>query len=86
MTWVKGDNLWVRSGREPFGCIFVVRRVIGNAVVRNKIKRRLRHICRDLGPFSGSLVVLPQPSVVSLPFSKLKEELYVLVKRLKVSP
>ncbi|MFG3253988.1 ribonuclease P protein component [Streptomyces sp. NPDC048172] len=48
-----GDLPPVRAG-------FVVSKAVGNAVVRNRVKRRLRHLMRDrLAPLpAGSLVVV----------------------------
>lgn len=43
---------------------FVVGRSVGNAVVRHRVQRRLRHLCRDrldLLPAGSSLVVRALP-------------------------
>jgi ribonuclease P protein component len=55
---------------EPARVGFVVSRAIGNAVVRNRVKRRLRHACRarvdTLGPGSMTVVrAMPAASAVS---------------------
>jgi ribonuclease P protein component len=47
--WLRGDDDQVRVG-------FVVGRGVGNAVTRNKVKRRLRHL------MAGRLAVLPDHS------------------------
>ena len=81
--WLKGQNLWVRVGRrEDQGAIFVVRRALGTAVKRNRLKRRLRSICLEIGPASIHVVVLPLPSSVNLQYRYLKDELEVLLSRL----
>lgn len=85
MGWIKGKELWVRSGREKSGIVFVVRRTLGTAVVRNRLKRRLRSICQELEPLRCSLVILPQPSATETPFHTLQEELKGLVSRLENS-
>lgn len=79
--WIRGPDLWVRSGREAAGAVFVIRRTLGNAVVRNRLKRRLRHILRDLGaPASGSVVFLARPSAVRQSFPLLRQQVCQLLK------
>ena len=80
MSWTKGQLLWVRTGREPGGVIFVLRKRLGNAVLRNRLKRRLRHVCRELHiPADESLVVLAQQQAASCSFERLRIELTQLV-------
>ncbi len=75
MGWVKGRHLWMRSGREAGGVVFVVRKKLGNAVLRNKLKRRLRSIYRQLERAPrGSLVVLAQPDATEIPYAELQSE------------
>ncbi len=57
---------------------FVVSKAVGNAVVRNRVKRRLRHLCRDqvstLQP--GSLtVVRATPGAATATFGELESAL-----------
>lgn len=81
--WLKGQNLWVRVGRpgDP-GTILVVRRALGNAVVRNRLKRRLRAIVREIRPAPSCVVVLPLPPSVNLCYQCLRNELVVLLSGL----
>lgn len=81
MQWIKGQYLWIRPGKEPSGLIFAVRRKLGTAVKRNRLKRRLRSIYRNLVPFPHSLVVFPQPGALEASFNQLNEELNELVSR-----
>lgn len=75
MGWVKGRHLWMRSGRETDGVVFVVRKKLGNAVRRNRLKRRLRSIHRQLEcQPCGSLVVLVQPCATEIPYAELQSE------------
>jgi ribonuclease P protein component len=87
MGWTRGPDLWVRDGREDDGTIFVIRKALGNAVVRNRLKRRLRHIMRDLdAPASGSIVLLARPSAVGLSFAALERQVTELLDRLHEAP
>lgn len=82
MDWIRGPRLWIRRGREPGGVVFVIRRKLGKAVRRNKLKRRLRHICRQLPQADDSLVVLARPTAIDACFQDLRQELVELVSRL----
>ena len=55
---------------------------LGSAVVRNKIKRRIRHLVRRLvSRFSGySLVFIPYKGMHSVNFATLETELYRILK------
>lgn len=55
-----------------------VGKVLGPAVVRNRIKRRMREAVREhlaLLPTGLDLVLLPRKSVATLPFDRLSQEL-----------
>jgi len=57
---------------------FVVSKAVGNAVVRNKVRRRLRHLVRPLLadlPVSASVVVRALPSAASASFDELAADL-----------
>ncbi|AGL21721.1 ribonuclease P protein component [Actinoplanes sp. N902-109] len=57
---------------------FVVSKSVGNAVVRNKVRRRLRHLVRSrLGelPPGASLVVRALPAAATAPYEKLGSDL-----------
>ena len=82
MSWVKGERLWIRRGRQGAGLTLAVRRKIGSAVVRNRLKRRLRSIYTSLEPRPDSLVVYPQVPAPAARFSELAAELQTLLDRL----
>lgn len=83
MPWTKGTLLWIREGREADGVIFVLRKRLGTAVRRNRLKRRLRHAARDLAlPASRSIVVLAQRGAVAASFAGLRHELARLLDQL----
>ena len=85
MAWIRGHCLWIRLGRESQRQVFVVRRKLGNAVVRNRLKRRLRHICRKRPFLPRNLVVLCQPLAIEVPLDELETELESLVPKLSTS-
>lgn len=83
MSWVKGASLWVRHGREKQGTTIVVRRKLGNAVNRNRLRRRLRSLCRkNKKDIPSSLVIFCQPSATQTAFSELEQELKALLSKL----
>ncbi|WP_310374207.1 ribonuclease P protein component [Catenuloplanes atrovinosus] len=53
---------------------FVVSKAVGNAVVRNRVRRRLRHLVRErIGtlPAGATLVVRAQPGAALTPYPRL---------------
>ena len=87
MPWSKGSLLWVRRGRMPSGTVFVLRKSLGTAALRNRLRRRLRHICRDLQSRTAEgLVVLARPAAAESSFTALHAELAGLVKTLERVP
>ena len=83
MNWVKGASLWIRHGREKQGNIIVVRRKSGNAVNRNRLRRRLRSLClANKKDIPKSLVIFCQPSATQAAFSELEQELKALLSEL----
>jgi len=53
---------------------FVVSKKVGNAVIRNKSKRRLRAIVRDLDFKKGWYLFLAKPSIKDANFSDLYDD------------
>jgi ribonuclease P protein component len=62
---------------------FVVSKKIGNAVIRNKTKRRLRAICRDLRLKNGWFLFLAKPSIKDINFQTLQNEIDKCLLQLK---
>lgn len=60
----------VRSDSPPTRVGFVVSKAVGNAVVRNRVKRRLRHLAQawvPASPFTVFAVVRALPGCVKRP-------------------
>jgi ribonuclease P protein component len=71
-------HLWTPGGDESPRVGFVVSRAVGNAVVRNRVKRRLRHLVREQLaslPASAVLVVRALPAAAAASSSELGADL-----------
>ena len=80
-------HLLLREGQGPPTVGFVVSRAVGNAMVRNRVKRRLRHLARErVSSLPGScvLVVRALPAAGSAPHHLLAEDLAHGLDRLTV--
>ena len=67
---------------------FVTKKKIGNAVKRNKIKRRLRNIINDAVKkisikFSYSYLVIAKPTVLNNEYTNIKETLFQSFEKIK---
>jgi len=67
---------------------FVVKKKIGNAVKRNKIKRRLRNIMNDAIKkiaikLSYSYLVIAKPTMLNSDYTNIKEILFQEFKKIK---
>jgi len=85
MDWIRGELLWVRPGREAEGAVFVVRKALGKAVDRNRMKRRLRHLYRACEPVAGSVVVLVRPPAMTCAYATLGQDLQRLLSRMSAA-
>ena len=54
---------------------FVVSKKVGNAVIRNKVKRRLRAISRNLNLKNGIFLYLAKPNIKEAKFEVLQKDI-----------
>ena len=67
---------------------FVTKKKIGNAVKRNKIKRRLRNILNEAVKkisikFSYSYLVIAKPTMLNNEYTNIKETLFQSLKNIR---
>ncbi len=90
-TRVRIDPLWcsflLEPELEPPRVAFAIGRATGNAVTRNRLRRRLRAILADSDPPSVLLLIGVRPAAVELTFPELAERVDSLLDavRLRVS-
>ena len=73
---------------KKFNISFVTKRKIGNAVQRNKIKRRLKNIMNDAIKkisikLHYSYLVIAKPTMLKKEFNNIKETLFQEFKKIK---
>ncbi|RZU72430.1 ribonuclease P protein component [Micromonospora kangleipakensis] len=79
-----------KTGAEtsaPSRAGFVVSKAVGNAVVRNKVRRRLRHLVRerlDQLPAGSTLVVRALPAAAEASYARLAADLDAAVAAARV--
>ncbi len=80
--FLKGKN------KKMFNISFVTKKKIGNAVKRNKIKRRLRNIINDgiqkiSLKFDYSYLVIAKPTMLNNEYTIIKETLFRDLERIR---
>ena len=76
------------KNKKRLNISFVTKKKIGNAVKRNKIKRRLRNIINDLVKkisvnFNYSYLVIAKPTMLNSEYTNIKETLFQNFKKIK---
>ena len=76
------------KNKNSLNISFVAKKKIGNAVKRNKIKRRLRNIMNDACKkisinLNYSYLVIAKPTMLNNEFKKIKETLFLEFERIK---
>ena len=90
-TRIRRPALWCTWCPDPAisttSVAFALPRALGSAVVRNRLRRRMRSILRELEPLlpGGMLLIGAQPSSTELTFAALRTELTLLLQA-AVSP
>ena len=75
------------GGREPFKAGFITSKRVGGAVVRNRVRRKLRAIVREGGERVRSgcqVVMIARVRAGRAPYSKLRKEWFWLARKLGV--
>ncbi len=84
-----GQHVTIRTllnGTDAYRCGFSASKAVGNAVVRNRVKRRLREIVRGANVQPGyDVVVVARPSAAAAPFQGLRADLVGLLRRARVT-
>ena len=77
-----------KKNKDFLNISFVTKKKIGNAVKRNKIKRRLKNIANDASKrisikFNYSYLVIAKPTMLNNEFVKIKETFFQDFKKIK---
>ena len=77
-----------RLNSKQLNISFIAKKKLGNAVIRNKIKRRLKNIMRDITKnininYKYSYLVIAKKIVFNHKFEDIKKELFLNFKKIK---
>ena len=78
----------VNNNKQKLNISFVTKKKIGNAVKRNKIKRRLKNIINEAVKinsikFKYSYLVIAKPTMLNNEFKKMKETLFRELEKIR---
>jgi ribonuclease P protein component len=91
-TRIRRPALWCTWCPDPststISVAFAIGRALGPAVERNRLRRRLRAILRELEPSlsGGQLLIGANPQAVELTFDQLRTEMQELLTRAMAIP
>ena len=76
------------NNKDKLNISFVTKKKIGNAVKRNKIKRRLRqifdHAVKEISiKFEYSYLVIAKPTMLNNDYTNIKETLFQEIKKIR---
>ena len=73
------------TGVTRFG--FVAGKIVGGAVVRNRVKRRLREAARSIPTAAGfDIVIGARKAAAAVDYRRLRQALAALIKRVEAAP
>jgi len=77
-----------RLDSKKLNISFIAKKKLGNAIIRNKIKRRLKNIMRDITKnininYKYSYLVIAKKIVFNHKFEDIKRELFLEFKKIK---
>jgi ribonuclease P protein component len=74
-----------RAGPDEVRVAFAISRKVGSAVVRNRLRRRLRALWPTLQAPNGDYLVITAPGAAALPFLELGDRLRAAITRLEAA-
>jgi ribonuclease P protein component len=78
------DEFYVKylDSQDHNEAAFLIRKKIGNAIVRNTIKRRVRHILSKQNPdLKMHVLFFAKPEILNLSFAELKTKVEKILKK-----
>lgn len=75
---------WRKTGLPDHRVGFTVSKKVGNAVIRNKVRRRLKEIARlrpELFVAGRDYIIIARPSAAEISYREMEKELERLVKK-----
>lgn len=76
-------GLWAAKSKENASIGFITSKKIGNAVLRNKVKRQLREIYRDYQDHLNNIefIWVARPPIATASYDDIKKSIQILLKK-----